>query len=139
MMFILNWLITSFLNGLFFFLLFLFMLYWFYLKELPVQSPPIHNQFEEFTLNAAIRDMINASNKENENGSKRTDYDCVIALNMIFQFLFQELKDTKAVRRYIIRKMTMEFKELLNSKGAGKFVQRISVRIVSISFVYSSF
>ncbi len=136
MMFVLNWLITSFLNGLFFFLLFLFMLYWFYLKELPVQPPPIHNQFEEFTLNAAIRDMINASNKESESGNKRTDYDCVIALNMIFQFLFQELKDTKAVRRYIIRKMTMEFKELLNSKGAGKFVQRISVSCIFLFIIF---
>ena len=49
------------------------------------------------------------------------------ALNMIFQFLFQELKDTKAVRRYIIRKMSAEFKELLTTKAAGKIVQRITV------------
>ena len=46
---------------------------------------------------------------------------------MIFQFLFQELKDTKAVRRYIIRKMSAEFKELLTTKAAGKIVQRITV------------
>ena len=51
----------------------------------------------------------------------------VIALNMIFQFLFQELKDTKGVRRYIIRKMSFEFKELLTTKAAGKIVQRITV------------
>jgi tRNA(Ser,Leu) C12 N-acetylase TAN1 len=48
--------------------------------------------------------------------------------DMMFQFLFQELKDTKAVRRYIIRKMSMEFKELLNSKAAGKIIQKISVK-----------
>jgi hypothetical protein len=57
----------------------------------------------------------------NKNGNN------VLALNMLFQFLFQELKDTKAVRRYIIRKMTLEFKELLNSKTASKLIQRISV------------
>jgi hypothetical protein len=57
----------------------------------------------------------------------RGSCDGVIALNMIFQFLFQELKDTKTVRRYIIRKMSAEFKELLTTKAAGKIVQRITV------------
>ena len=56
----------------------------------------------------------------------------ILALNMMFQFLFQELKDTKAVRRYIIRKMTLEFKELLNNKTASKLVQRISARDFSL-------
>lgn len=51
----------------------------------------------------------------------------IIALNMIFQFLFQELKDTKAVRRYIIRKLSFEFNELLTTKAAGKFLTKISV------------
>ena len=64
------------------------------------------------------------SNRDNE--AQSSDPDSIIGLNMIFQFLFQELKDTKAVRRYIVRKMTMEFKELLNSKAAGKIIQKIS-------------
>ena len=62
----------------------------------------------------------------NKNGNN------VLALNMLFQFLFQELKDTKAVRRYIIRKMTLEFKELLNSKTASKLIQRISAKDFSL-------
>ena len=66
------------------------------------------------------------SNRDND--AQSSDPDCIIGLNMIFQFLFQELKDTKVVRRYIIRKMTMEFKELLNSKAAGKIIQKISVK-----------
>jgi hypothetical protein len=56
-----------------------------------------------------------------------TNSGSIIALNMIFQFLFQELKDTKGVRRYIIRKMSFEFKELLTTKAAGKIVQKITV------------
>ena len=58
----------------------------------------------------------------------------ILALNMMFQFLFQELKDTKAVRRYIIRKMTLEFKELLNNKTASK-LSKINVDILFVRVV----
>lgn len=61
-----------------------------------------------------------------------SDADSVIALNMMFQFLFQELKDTQSIRRYIIRKLSVEFKELLTTKGAGKFVERITAKDFSL-------
>jgi hypothetical protein len=143
MMFLITWLIHSFLNGLCFFLFFLFLLYWFYLKELSVNASPNKPQFEDYSFSPVnlfifdiyfyiillskslkvIKQMIDdiQNDDTNKNGNN------VLALNMLFQFLFQELKDTKAVRRYIIRKMTFEFKELLNSKTASKLVQRISV------------
>lgn len=60
------------------------------------------------------------------------DADSVIALNMMFQFLFQELKDTQSIRRYIIRKLSVEFKELLTTKGAGKIVERITAKDFSL-------
>ncbi len=63
------------------------------------------------------------TSRDNLNGNNET----MIALNMIFQFLFQELKDTKGVRRYIIRKLSYEFNELLTTKAAGKFLQKITV------------
>ena len=59
-----------------------------------------------------------------------TSADSVIALNMVCHFLFQELKDTSAVRRYIMRKLNVEFKELLITKTAGKLVERITVSII---------
>ena len=76
--------------------------------------------------------MFSDANRD-PNDPQCSNKDSVFALNMMFQFLFQELKDTKAVRRYIIRKMSLEFKELLNSKAAGKIIQKISV-IISIFF-----
>lgn len=66
--------------------------------------------------------MIRTNKEELSN-----DADSVIALNMMFQFLFQELKDTQSIRRYIIRKLSIEFKELLTTKGAGKVIERITV------------
>jgi hypothetical protein len=155
MIFIVNWLfswlLTSFLNGLFFFLLFVFLYYWFYLKDQPIVRQEARPQFEQFSISSvnenlfsnqfvfslilkfqikiqAVRDMMFADANRDPNDPQSSNKDSVFALNMMFQFLFQELKDTKAVRRYIIRKMSMEFKELLNSKAAGKIIQKISVK-----------
>ena len=50
MIFVINWLIASFLNGAFFFGLFVLLLYWFYLKDLPVQKPPVQPQFVVFSM-----------------------------------------------------------------------------------------
>lgn len=53
-------------------------------------------------------------------------------LNLILQFFFQELKDTKAVRRYLVRRITLDFEELLTTKAAGKFIDRLSTRDFSL-------
>ncbi len=62
-----------------------------------------------------------------ENGSTDMN-ESLISLNILFQFLFQELKDTKALRRYIINKLTQEFKELLNKKAASKILLGLTAR-----------
>ena len=61
-----------------------------------------------------MREMLKKNKEELSN-----DTESMIALNLMLQFLFQELKDTKSIRRYIIRKLSVEFKELLTTKGAG--------------------
>ncbi|XP_071490252.1 PDZ domain-containing protein 8-like [Diadema antillarum] len=50
------------------------------------------------------------------------------AANALISFLFCELKDTVFVRRWIIKKMNVEFQELLNAKTAGKILEQITVR-----------
>lgn len=62
-----------------------------------------------------------------ENGSTDMN-ESLVSLNLLFQFLFQELKDTKALRRYIINKLTQEFKELLNKKAASKILLGLTAR-----------
>jgi hypothetical protein len=60
------------------------------------------------------------------------DSNAVVALNLIFQFLFQELKDTKTVRRYIVRKLSIEFQELIKNKTAGKLIKKLTARDFSL-------
>ena len=85
-----------------------------------------------------------SSNESNATSPTRDPHpsgnnETVIAMNMIFQFLFQELKDTKGVRRYIIRKLSFEFNELLTTKAAGKFIQKITVGFKTSNLVFMKY
>ncbi|XP_033631360.1 PDZ domain-containing protein 8-like [Asterias rubens] len=50
------------------------------------------------------------------------------ALNVLISFLFRELKDASFVRRWVVRKMNVEFEELLTTKAAGKILEQITVQ-----------
>ena len=49
-------------------------------------------------------------------------------LNLVIAFLWREWRDTAATKSYFIKKMNMEFQELLLNKAAGKVLQQISVK-----------
>ena len=49
-------------------------------------------------------------------------------LNLMIAFLWREWRDTPATKSYFIKKMNMEFQELLLNKAAGKILQQISVK-----------
>ena len=146
---IIAWLVSSFLNGLFFTAVLLFLFYYFYYKDLPIRPTPSNPQFESYEFSpviflkwkddsffnidsSSIRFNLKLLKEKIEKNKEGLDGKCdgVIALNMMFQFLFQELKDTKLVRRYIIKKMSAEFKELLTTKTAGKLIQRLTVNFI---------
>lgn len=56
--------------------------------------------------------------------------DCMY-LNLLFQFLFKELKDSKRIRQWAVRKMNVEFEEMLQTT-TGKLIDQISVRDFSM-------
>jgi hypothetical protein len=62
----------------------------------------------------------------------------VDAVNYLFQFLFQELKDSSRLRRYIMHKLNTEFKELKNSRTGKIFLQNIVVCIY-INTLYKNY
>ncbi|XP_054456477.1 PDZ domain-containing protein 8 [Anoplopoma fimbria] len=53
-------------------------------------------------------------------------------LNAIFLFLFRELRDTPAVRHWLTKKIKVEFEELLQTKTAGRLLEGLSLRDVSL-------
>ncbi|XP_036449067.1 PDZ domain-containing protein 8 [Colossoma macropomum] len=53
-------------------------------------------------------------------------------LNAIFLFLFRELRDTPVVRHWITKKIRVEFEELLQTKTAGRLLEGLSLREISL-------
>ncbi|CAF0999825.1 unnamed protein product [Adineta ricciae] len=65
-----------------------------------------------------------------ENGGEKNS--AVEAINYLFQFLFQELKDSSRLRRYLMHKLNTEFKELKNGRTGKIFLQNIVIQAFSI-------
>lgn len=53
-------------------------------------------------------------------------------LNAIFLFLFRELRDTAVVRHWLTKKIKVEFEELLQTKTAGRLLEGLSLRDISL-------
>ncbi|XP_069756140.1 PDZ domain-containing protein 8 [Narcine bancroftii] len=53
-------------------------------------------------------------------------------LNAIFLFLFRELRDTPIVRHWLTKKIKVEFEELLQTKTAGRLLEGLRLRDVSL-------
>ncbi|XP_074015187.1 PDZ domain-containing protein 8 [Numenius arquata] len=61
-------------------------------------------------------------------------------LNAIFLFLFRELRDTALVRNWVIKKIKVEFEELLQARVLqGKVLEGLSLREVSLGNVLPVF
>ncbi|CAF0848083.1 unnamed protein product [Didymodactylos carnosus] len=63
---------------------------------------------------------------------ERAKNSAVDSVNYFAQFLYQELKDTSRLRRYILHKLNTEFKELKNSRAGKLFLQNIQIQDFSL-------
>jgi hypothetical protein len=55
-----------------------------------------------------------------------------LALNLLFQFLFKELRNAQKVRRWFRHKLSLEFEELLTRTTTGKLFDCVSVSPVIV-------
>ncbi|OCT69738.1 PDZ domain-containing protein 8 [Xenopus laevis] len=53
-------------------------------------------------------------------------------LNSIFLFLFRELRDTALLRRWLTKKIRVELEELLQSRTAGRLLEGLSLKDISL-------
>ncbi|XP_041458403.1 PDZ domain-containing protein 8-like [Lytechinus variegatus] len=92
-------------------------LYW-YIKRQPKEDVPRKHLYDRVKQVGELKDPSSILFKK----------ESCNAANALISFLFNELKDTLPVRRWIIKKMNVEFEELLNAKTAGKILEQITVR-----------
>lgn len=56
----------------------------------------------------------------------------VIAFNLVFQFLFHELRNSSRVRKWFYRKLTVELDELITKTTTGKFFDKLTVHCIRL-------
>ena len=70
----------------------------------------------------ALINAINTSDSDEKTSQ-------IKSINLVLQFLFFELRYSNKVRKWFIRKLSMELDELLTKTTIGKFFSKLSVSI----------
>ncbi|KAL0275827.1 UNVERIFIED_CONTAM: hypothetical protein PYX00_003559 [Menopon gallinae] len=58
--------------------------------------------------------------------------DTCMAVNLLLQFLFHELRDTEKVRKWFRRNLSWEFEQLLSSSAIGRMIANIKIREIHL-------
>ncbi|VDO53112.1 unnamed protein product, partial [Brugia timori] len=70
--------------------------------------------------------------KEGNDESRVSEWESCFNLSLILHFLFQEHRDTRRLRRWIHRKLQLELNDLTTRNTAGRLIQDIRIRELSI-------
>ncbi|KAJ8298224.1 hypothetical protein KUTeg_024755 [Tegillarca granosa] len=117
--------VCSFILGIVVTLLLQYLIFRRYLSHQPFQPVRPKQQFPRFTL---PQELLKLAKDPEQIGKKES----CISFNLICQFLFKELKDTRFLRQWAVRKMNVELSELLTNTTTGKVIDQISVREFSL-------
>eukprot|EP00061_Rhincodon_typus_P012344 g38014.t1 len=79
-----------------------------------------------------VKPVVEPSLKDYLSGGKEPPAESCHFLNAIFLFLFRELRDTPIVRHWLTKKIKVEFEELLQTKTAGRLLEGLSLRDISL-------
>lgn len=71
--------------------------------------------------------LLNAANLDDKTSQ-------IKSVNLVLQFLFFELRYSNQVRKWFIRKLSLELDELLTKTTIGKFFSKLSVNLQAIIY-----
>ncbi|XP_062928120.1 PDZ domain-containing protein 8 [Mobula hypostoma] len=94
----------------------------------PVVEPPLKDYFSGSKEPPASPDSACSAPGTGGGGKPESCH----FLNAIFLFLFRELRDTPIVRHWITKKIKVEFEELLQTKTAGRLLEGLRLRDISL-------
>ncbi|VDN91201.1 unnamed protein product [Brugia pahangi] len=88
----------------------------------------IIDRFQPLRLPEELRQFLKEGNDE----SRVSEWESCFNLSLILHFLFQEHRDTRRLRRWIHRKLQLELNDLTIRNTAGRLIQDIRIRNLSI-------
>ncbi|KAJ8977988.1 hypothetical protein NQ317_004532 [Molorchus minor] len=93
-----------------------------YLKKGPVAKPPLIKNPGDYSLPETIKKRI-----ENDDLDDRGK-GCSLPITLVLQFLFHELRHSESIKRWLYKKLSLEFDELLTKTTIGKFFDSINIK-----------
>lgn len=68
--------------------------------------------------------------------SPEPDKNSTMAVNLIMQFLFHELRYATGVRKWVHRKLSLELDELIAKTTIGRFFDKLTVYLLSSIYTF---
>ncbi|CRL08055.1 CLUMA_CG020948, isoform A [Clunio marinus] len=88
-------------------------------EEQPAQDPCDGTKITKFNLPQSLLESFSSLTDDSKTEIK--------SVNLVLQFLFFELRSSNLVRKWFLRKLSMELDELLTKTTIGKFFSKLSI------------
>ncbi|KAJ8936902.1 hypothetical protein NQ318_010929 [Aromia moschata] len=93
-----------------------------YLRKSPVAKPLLRKDSEDYSLPEAIKKQLESDELVDKGRG------CSLPISLVLQFLFHELRHSESIKRWLYKKLSLEFDELLTKTTIGKFFDSISIK-----------
>ncbi|CAA92456.3 PDZ Domain containing [Caenorhabditis elegans] len=90
-------------------------------------QPPIE-QFRPAQIPEELRTFL----KSGEDGQGISKWESCNSISLLLHMLFQEHKDTRALRRWVHKRLQMEMNDITTRSAAGRLIQEIRIRELSL-------
>ncbi|XP_059620798.1 PDZ domain-containing protein 8 [Phlebotomus argentipes] len=89
-----------------------------------IETPDETEEKTSVTQKFELPDSVLSSIKSSESESKNP----IVAINLVLQFLFYELRHSNRVRKWFYRKLSLELDELLTKSTTGRLFDKLTIR-----------
>jgi ABC-type uncharacterized transport system fused permease/ATPase subunit len=121
---------VSFLIGIIVTLVVQYYILYSYFKTSPVVEPSEKQSPTDYSLPESLKQQL-----ENEDINDKSDATS-LSVSLVLQFLFHELRHSESIKRWLYKKLSLEFEELLTKTTIGKFFEAINVSAVFYRFCF---
>uniref|UniRef100_A0A8R1E4F5 PDZ domain-containing protein n=1 Tax=Caenorhabditis japonica TaxID=281687 RepID=A0A8R1E4F5_CAEJA len=103
---------------------------WFFDPFNPQNDPP-PPPIEQFRQ-PQVPDELRGFFKSGEDGQGISKWESCNSISLLLHMLFQEHKDSRALRRWVHKRLQMEMNDITTRSAAGRLIQEIRIRELSL-------
>lgn len=95
-----------------------------YFNKNPEASPPKQPYSEVCSLPETLKKKLEMDGQDSTDSS--------MAISLMLQFLFHELRHSETIKRWLYKKLSLEFEELITKTTTGKFFDAVTIRDMNL-------